>query len=64
MTDLAILGQAGFWSINPADVTIFFGLLAHHIPMRMEADGTVWAAVLGKTFYVARLRPPEEGKED
>ena len=64
MADFFLSGQAGLWSLNPADVAIFFSLLAAHVPMQMDADGTVWATAYGKTFYVARLRGAERGKKE
>ena len=52
MVDMAILGQAGFWNVNPMDMSVFFHLMAQQIPMLMEADGTVKAAMVGQTYEV------------
>lgn len=63
MVDMAILGQAGFWNVNPMDMSVFFHLMAQQIPMLAEADGTVKAAMVGQTFEVTRLRWSEDGEE-
>lgn len=60
MTDVAMLNQESFCNLNPADVTLFFGLLARRVPMNMDEEGKVWATAYGKTFYVIRLRAVEE----
>lgn len=64
MIDVVVLGQAGYWSMAPTDMAVFFHLVAQHVPILADADGTVKAVMVGKTFDVMMLHQPEDGEFD